>query len=81
MAKNAEYDSAWCADHEKVYINPFENQVLRSKFFRHKFRWKKFLKYWKLELAKNAKCDSAFSANHEKVYIKPLKINFKKYRS
>ena len=41
LPKNAEYDSAICADHEKVYISPLENQFLRSKFFRQKFSLKK----------------------------------------
>ena len=43
LAKNAEYDSAWCADPEKVYFSPLENQFLTLKFFRHKLRWKKSL--------------------------------------
>ena len=41
LAKNAEYDSARCADHEKVYISPLGNQFLRSKFFRQKLSLKK----------------------------------------
>ena len=40
-AKNAEYDSARCADHEKVYISLLKNQFLWSKFFRHKKSLKK----------------------------------------
>ena len=39
----AGYDWPWCADHEKVFISPLKNQFLRSKFFRQKFRWKKYL--------------------------------------
>ena len=34
LGKNAGYDSAWCADHEKLYFSPSKNQFLRSKFFR-----------------------------------------------
>ena len=43
LAKDAGYDSAWSADHEKVYFSPSKNQFLRSKFFRQKLRLKKFL--------------------------------------
>ena len=42
MAKKAEYDWAWCADHEKLYFNPWKNQILWSEFFLQKLRWKKF---------------------------------------
>ena len=44
MAKNAEYDSAWCANHEKLYLSPLKNQILRSKFFGQKSRLKNSLK-------------------------------------
>ena len=30
FAKIAEYDSAWCANHEKLYLSPSKNQILRS---------------------------------------------------
>ena len=33
LAKIAEYDSLWCANHEKQYLSPSKNQILRSKFF------------------------------------------------
>ena len=52
MAKNAEYDSAWCANHEKLYLSPSKNQILRWKFFGRKLRWKKCPSNWKIELAK-----------------------------
>ena len=32
MANNAQYDPAWCADHEKVYFRPSKDQCFRSKF-------------------------------------------------
>ena len=44
LATNAEYDSAWSADHEKLYFSQSKNQFLRSKFFGQKLRLKKFLK-------------------------------------
>ena len=43
MAKNAEYDSAWCSNHEKLYLSKSKNQFLRSKFFGQKLRLKKLL--------------------------------------
>ena len=67
LVKNAEYDSAWSADHEKLYLSPSKNQFLRSKFFGQKLRLKKLLWNWKIELAKNAEYDSAWCANHEKL--------------
>ena len=59
MAKNAEYDAALSADHEKVYISALKSQFLESKFFRHKFMSKKFRYNWKIEFAKVAEYDSA----------------------
>ena len=47
MAKNAEYDFAWCANHEKLYLSPSKNQVLRSKFFGQKLRLKNFFEIGK----------------------------------
>ena len=41
LTKNAEYDSARCADHEKVYISPLKSQFLRSKFFSSQIEFKK----------------------------------------
>ena len=76
LAKNAEYDSGWCANHEKLYLGPSKNQILRSKFFGQKLRLKKFLWNWKIELAKNAEYDSAWFANHEKLYMSPSKNQF-----
>ena len=73
MAKNAEYDSAWCANHEKLYLSPSKNQFIRAKFFVQKLRKKKFLWYWKIEFAKIAEYDSAWCANHEKLYLSPSK--------
>ena len=29
LAKNVEYDSAWCAEHEKRYFNPSKNSILK----------------------------------------------------
>ena len=43
LAKNAEYHLAWCADHEKLYFSALKIPFSRSKFFRPKLRWKKFL--------------------------------------
>ena len=57
FATNAEYDSAWSANHEKLYLSPSKNQFLSTKFFGHKLRWKKFPWNWKIELAKNAGYD------------------------
>ena len=71
MAKNAEYDSAWCANHEKLYLSKSKNQLLGAKFFGQKLRWKKFPWNWKIELGKNAVYDSAWCANHEKLYLSP----------
>ena len=33
MAKNAEYDSAWCANNEKTIFEPIENSVLKIEIF------------------------------------------------
>ena len=77
MAKYAEYDSAWCGNHEKLYMRKSKNQFLRSKFFSQKLRLIKFLWNWKIELATNAEYDSAWSAHHEKLYLTHQKINFK----
>ena len=71
MAKNAEYDSAWCANHEKLYLWKSKNQFLRSKFFCRKLKLIKFLWNWKMELAKNKEYDSGWCANHEKLYLSP----------
>ena len=76
LAKNAEYDSAWCAIHEKLYLSPSKNQILRSKFFGQKLRWKKFPSNWKIVLTENAEYDSAWCANHEKPYLSPSKNQF-----
>ena len=43
LDKNAEYHSAWCADHEKLYFTRLKNQLLPSRFVRHKLRWKEFI--------------------------------------
>ena len=53
-----------------------KNQILRSKIFGQKLRWKKFLWYWKIELAKNAGYDQAWSAHHEKLYLSLSKNQF-----
>ena len=71
MAKNPEYDSAWCANREELYLSPSKNQFQWSKIFGSKLRWKKFLWNWKIELAKNAGYDQAWSAHHEKLYLSP----------
>ena len=76
MAKNAEYDSAWSAKHEKLYLSTSKNQILRSKFFGQKLRWKKFPWNWKIEFAENAGYDSAWSADHEKLYLSHSKYQF-----
>ena len=76
MATNAEYDSAWSADHEKLYLSPSKNQILRSKFFGQILRRKKFPSNWKIALAKNEQYDSALSADHEKLYFCPSKNQF-----
>ena len=73
LAKNAKYDSAWCANQEKLYFSISKNQFLRSKFFGQKLRLKKYLWNWKIVLAKNAEYDSAWCANHEKLYLSPSK--------
>ena len=76
LATNAEYDSAWSADHKKQYLRPSKNQFLRWKFFGRKLKWKKFPWNWKIELAKNAEYDSAWCANHEKLYLSPSENQF-----
>ena len=38
LAKNAQYDPARCADHEKVYFRPSKDQFLISKFLPLKLR-------------------------------------------
>ena len=48
LAKNAQYDTARCADHEKVYISTLKNQFLRSRFFRQKLSLKK--NFFKIEI-------------------------------
>ena len=42
-SKNAEYDWAWVADHEKEYFIHWKNQFLRSKFLGQNVRRKKCL--------------------------------------
>ena len=76
MAKNAEYDTAWSADHEKLYLSSSKNQFLRSKFLGRKLRLKKFLWNWKIESAKNAQYDPAWFTNLEKLYLSPRKNQF-----
>ena len=76
LTKNAEYDLAWCANHEKLYLSSWKNQILRSKFFGQKLRWKKFLWNWKIEFATNAEYDSGRSADHEKLYLSKSKNQF-----
>ena len=76
MAKNAEYDSAWCGNHEKLYLSTSKNQFLRSKFFGHKLRLKKLLWNWKIEMGKYAEYDSAWCGNHEKLYMRKSKNQF-----
>ena len=76
MAKNAGYDSAWSADHEKLYLSKSKNQFLRSKFFRQKLNLKKFLRDWKIDMAKNAEYDSAWCSNNEKLYLSKSKNQF-----
>ena len=73
MAKNAGYDSAWSADHEKLYLSHSKHQFLRSKFFGQKLRFKKYLWNLKIESSKNAEYDSAWCANHEKLYLSTSK--------
>ena len=76
MAKNADYDSAWCAECEKWYLSTSKNKFLRWKIFRQKLNWKKFLQNWKMELAKNAEYDSAWCAEYEKRHFRPSKNQF-----
>ena len=76
FAKNAEYDSAWSADHEKLYSKPSKDQLLRSKFFGQKLGLKKFVWNWKIKFATNAEYDLAWSADHEKLYLSPSKNQF-----
>ena len=76
LANNAIYDSAWCADHEKVSITKLKIQFLTLKFFPEALRWKKFLYNWKIEFAKNAEYDSAWCAEDEKESISQSKNQF-----
>ena len=76
LAKNKEYDSAWCANQEKLYLSTSKNQFLRPKSFGQKLRLKKFLRNWKIELGKNAEYDSASCSNHEKLYLSKSKNQF-----
>ena len=55
MDKNAEYDSAWCANHEKLYLGKTKNWFLRSKFCGRKLRWEKYPSNWKIELGKKCR--------------------------
>ena len=73
LAKNAEYDSAWCAIHEKLYLSTSKKQILRSKSLGQKLKWKKCPSNWKIELTRNAEYDSEWCANHEKLYLSQLK--------
>ena len=71
MANNAQYDPAWCADHQKVYFKPSKDQCFGSKFSPEKLLWKKFVWSWKIQLAKNVEYDSAWCADNEKLYFRP----------
>ena len=44
LAKNAQYDSAWCADYEKLYLSQLKNQFLTYKFFVRNLGEKNFFK-------------------------------------
>ena len=76
FATNAEYDSAWPPDHEKLYLSPSKNQFLRTKLFGHKLRWKKLPWNRKIQLATNAEYDTAWSADREKLYLSISKNQF-----
>ena len=73
LAKNAGYDLAWSANHEKLYLSPSKNQFLRSKFFGQKLKWKKFPWNWKIELALNAEYGLVWSGDHENYIFEPIK--------
>ena len=73
MAKNVENDWLLSSDHEKLYFSPSKNQILGSKFFRQKLKWKKFRYNWNIELAENVEYDSAWSAEYEKQYLSQSK--------
>ena len=73
MGKNVEYDGLLCGDHQKLHFSPSKNQFLRSKFFRHKLRWKNLFKIGKYNLVKTVEYDSASCADHEKLYFCPWK--------
>ena len=59
LTKNGEYDSAWSAHHEKLYLSPSKNQFLRTKFIRRKNLVKKIS--FKLENRIRNKCRIWFS--------------------
>ena len=76
LAKKGQYDPAWCADHEKVYFRPSKHEFLRSKFFRHKLRWKNLFKIGKyiwLKMRNMTQRDALITKNYNLAY---QKINF-----
>ena len=75
LATNAEYDLAWSAHHEKLYLT-HQKINFKDRNFLSEIEVKKFLWNWKIELAKNARYDSAWSADNEKLYFSPSKNQF-----
>ena len=47
FAENAGYDSAWSADHEKLYLSHSKHQFLRSKLSGQKLKGKNVLQIGK----------------------------------
>ena len=41
VAKNAEYDSAWCADHKKVFFSPIKKSIFKIEIFTSEIEKKK----------------------------------------
>ena len=68
MAKNAEYDSAWCAHDEELYLSPSKKNLKIENYW-SEIELKKFVWNWKIELAINAGYDPTWSAHHEKLYL------------
>ena len=76
MAKNAEYDSAWCADHETESISPSKNQFLRSKFLCQTDWGEKISLKLENIIGKKTEYDSTWCADHEKLHFSPSKNQF-----
>ena len=76
LAKNAEYDSSWCANQEKLYMSPSKNQFLRSKFFGLKLRLKNYFQTGKSNLLKTHNMTQRVPLIRKNYILAHQKINF-----